>query len=217
MSDEGSTHPTAAASVISLEAPLAVRSRKSLTGFGSVMGRVVAVLVSPFVLLLTALYLPFILISSNETPIWKQKRVGYKGKDLWVPKFSTMNADRDGTLHETWFGRLIRPVGLDEILQIFLIAKGEMQWFGPRPFLRAHLNAEYIHTVLSHTKTGFLNSRSLGTGIGNRALQDGKVSIAEMIRYDVDDLEKWSPQYATKLFVMTALQVLRIRWRPSAD
>ena len=200
---------------VALEKPMTdFQSKKSLRGLGILAGRILAALLMPLVALLTLAYLPFILISSNESPIWRQKRVGFQGKDILVPKFSTMNLAPDGHLHETWFGRLVRPVGLDEILQIWLIAKDDMQWFGPRPFLREHINSDYIQSVLSYTKPGFINSRSLATGIGNRALQSGNVRIEEMIRYDCDDLQKWSPLYAGNLFLGTLLSILKIR-RPS--
>jgi lipopolysaccharide/colanic/teichoic acid biosynthesis glycosyltransferase len=161
------------------------------------------------VLLLTALFLPFILASSNEFPIWRQNRVGYRGFDIRVPKFSTMNLVASGELRETWFGRLVRPIGLDEILQILLIAKGDMQWFGPRPFLRTDLNDVYINSVLSHTKPGLFNSRSLATGAGNRALQEGVISLNEMIRYDLSDLENWSFSYASRLVFRTIAMMAR--------
>jgi putative colanic acid biosysnthesis UDP-glucose lipid carrier transferase len=163
----------------------------------------------PFVVLLSAFFLPFILLSSNEPPFWRQKRVGYRGTDIWVPKFSTMNADASGELHETWFGRLVRPVGLDEILQVFPIARGDMQWFGPRPFLRKDLDDRYISSVLNHTKPGIFNSRSLATGIGNRALQEGGITIAEMIRHDLSDLENWSFAYASRILARTLMLVAR--------
>jgi lipopolysaccharide/colanic/teichoic acid biosynthesis glycosyltransferase len=182
-------------------------SNRPLGTPGSTLGIVIAWLLMPFVLLLTCLFLPFVLASSNEFPIWRQKRVGYRGLDIWVPKFSTMNVVASGELRETWFGRLIRPIGLDEILQIFLIAKGDMQWFGPRPFLRADIDEQYIGSVLSHTKPGLFNSRSLATGIGNRALQEGGISIAEMIRHDLADLENWSFRYASRLLLRTTLMV----------
>jgi lipopolysaccharide/colanic/teichoic acid biosynthesis glycosyltransferase len=184
-------------------------SNKSLGSFGTAFGRIVACFFVPPVLLLTALFLPFILASSNEFPIWRQKRVGYRGLDIWVPKFSTMNVVASGELRETWFGRLVRPIGLDEILQILLIAKGDMQWFGPRPFLREDLDDLYINSVLSHTKPGLFGSRSLATGAGNRALQEGVISITEMIRYDLSDLENWSFSYASRLVFRTIAMMAR--------
>jgi lipopolysaccharide/colanic/teichoic acid biosynthesis glycosyltransferase len=187
------------------------QSCKKLDGIGILAGRTVACLLAPFVILVAALFVPFILMSSNEFPIWRQKRAGYRGRDIFVPKFSTMNADASGKLQETWFGRLVRPVGLDEILQILLIVTGDMQWFGPRPFLRNHVNEEYIQAVLFLTKPGFINSRSLATGIGNRALQGGIISIPELIQYDRDDLRKWSFTYAVGLLFRTALAVLKIK------
>jgi lipopolysaccharide/colanic/teichoic acid biosynthesis glycosyltransferase len=186
-------------------------SRKRLDGAGIIIGRIVAVLLLPFVALLTLLYLPFILLSSNESPIWWQKRPGYRGGDLRIPKFSTMNADASGKLRETWFGKIVRPLGLDEILQIYLIAKGDMQWFGPRPIERHLLTGDYIESVLSLTKPGFFNSRSLLTGIGNRAVFAGQVSVAQMGEYDLYDLRQWSSWHAAKLVFRTALVVLRLR------
>jgi lipopolysaccharide/colanic/teichoic acid biosynthesis glycosyltransferase len=188
-------------------------SKKPLAGFGSVVGRVVACLLAPAVLLVASLFLPFLLASSREFPIWRQKRVGHLGRDIWVLKFSTLKVGASGTLRETWFGRIIRPLGVDEVLQILMIAKGDMQWFGPRPFLRKDLDENYISSVLSYTRPGFFNSRSLATGIGNRALQEGRISVAEMIHYDLEDLRSWSPLYALKLFAKTALMVLRIALR----
>jgi lipopolysaccharide/colanic/teichoic acid biosynthesis glycosyltransferase len=184
-------------------------SNKSLGSLGSASGRIVACFFVPAVLLLTALFLPFILVSSNEFPVWRQKRVGYRGLDIRVPKFSTMNVTASGELRETWFGRLVRPIGLDEILQILLIAKGDMQWFGPRPFLRKDLNDVYINSVLSHTKPGLFNSRSIATGAGNRALQEGVISLNEMIRYDLSDLENWSFPYASRLVFGTIAMMTR--------
>lgn len=183
---------------------------KPLRSFGSIAGRIVAMLVVPFVMLMSAVFIPLILLSSNESPIWRQRRVGYRGLDIMVPKFSTMNITDSGELRETWFGRLIRPTGMDEILQVFLIAKGDMQWFGPRPFLRKDLNELYITSVLSHTKPGLFNSRSIATGIGNRALQEGGISIADMIRHDLSDLERWSFSYATRILVGTLAMVGRV-------
>lgn len=188
------------------EAPEFV-SNKPLGSLGSACGRIVACLFAPFVLLLATLFLPLILVSSNEFPIWRQKRVGYRGRDIWIPKFSTMNVAASGELRETWFGRFVRPIGLDEILQIFCIVKGDMQWFGPRPFLRKDLNELYISSVLSRTKPGLFSSRSLATGAGNRALQEGVISIAEMVRYDLSDLENWSFSYASWLVLRTMVMM----------
>lgn len=138
-------------------------SNKPLRSLGVTFGRIAACLTMPFVAFLSLLFLPLILLSSNESPIWRQKRVGHRGLDIMVPKFSTMNVAASGKLHETWFGRFIRPIGLDEILQVFLIAKGDMQWFGPRPLLRKDLDDLYIRSVLSHTKP---NTTKLGLARG---------------------------------------------------
>ena len=186
-----------------------VVSKKRLRSPGRLFGISVAWLLTPLVLLLALLFLPFVLASSKESPIWRQKRVGYRGADIWIPKFSTMNFVAPGDLRETWFGRWIRPLGLDEILQVLLVAKGDMQWFGPRPLLRADVDELYIKSVLDHTKPGFINSRSIATGIGNRALQSGGISLTDMTSFDVADLEHWSPSRAAGLLGKTVVLIMR--------
>jgi lipopolysaccharide/colanic/teichoic acid biosynthesis glycosyltransferase len=183
--------------------------RKNVNDSWTLAGRIIAFILMPVVFLLSLLYLPFILISSKEAPIWHQKRVGFKGRDIYVPKFSTMNIDSSGVYRETWFGYLARPLGLDEILQVWSIVKGEMQWFGPRPFIRTHLNTHYIQAILHYTKPGFFNSRSLATGIGNSALEKGNLSIDDLMKYDLKDLQNWSAGYALKLFFSTLLMISR--------
>jgi len=63
--------------------------------------------------------------------------------------------------------------------------------------------------VLSRTKPGLFNSRSLATGAGNRALQEGVITIDEMIRYDLSDLQDWSFLYASRLVFRTMVMMVR--------
>lgn len=89
------------------------------------------------VIALTAL---LIRLESPGSPIYRQLRVGYKGRIFTCFKLRSMRSDIAGPLYTTEqdpritrIGRFIRATRLDELPQIFNILRGEMSWIGPRP------------------------------------------------------------------------------------
>ena len=95
-------------------------------------------------LLILALIVKF---DSPGPILFKQQRIGYRGRPIMVYKFRTMRHDpsvasSDGkdeaiTRNEdhriTRRGRLMRRTRLDELPQLINILRGEMSWIGPRP------------------------------------------------------------------------------------
>ena len=79
--------------------------------------------------------------------LFRQRRIGYKGKPFTVYKFRTMAvapapSDDDaaraamtqqGDARVTKIGRFLRYTRIDELPQIINILNGEMSWIGPRP------------------------------------------------------------------------------------
>ncbi len=73
--------------------------------------------------------------------VFRQERVGHRGRTFTVVKFRTM---RNGSHHGAHFteeqdarvtrlGRFLRRARIDELPQIINILRGEMGWIGPRP------------------------------------------------------------------------------------
>lgn len=84
-------------------------------------------------------------IDSPGPAIFRQRRVGYRGRRFEVYKFRTMMLANEGgeareaaitraaDLRVTRLGRFLRATRIDEIPQLFNVLKGEMSWIGPRP------------------------------------------------------------------------------------
>jgi lipopolysaccharide/colanic/teichoic acid biosynthesis glycosyltransferase len=88
--------------------------------------------------------------------LFRQMRAGYQRRPFEIFKFRSMREDTsapdaslsDPALHDTALpdavrltplGRLLRRTGLDELPQLFNIARGEMSFVGPRPLLVRYL------------------------------------------------------------------------------
>lgn len=103
---------------------------------------VAALLVLWPLLLLIAI---IIKLDSKGPVIFKQKRVGNHKKHFNIYKFRTMRMDTpkdmpthllaDPNAFLTKSGRILRKTSLDELPQLFNIAKGDMAIVGPRPAL----------------------------------------------------------------------------------
>ena len=87
-------------------------------------------------------------IDSSGPVLFRQKRIGHKGKVFEIYKFRSMcqGAEHTGTgvysgaddMRVTKVGKIIRATSIDELPQLFNIIKGEMSFIGPRPPLTYH-------------------------------------------------------------------------------
>lgn len=174
---------------------------------------VVDVVIALFTLLLLSpllLLIIFFLIFSNKgNPFFVQNRPGKNGKIFKIIKFKTMNSKKDekGILlpdyqRLTFFGKIVRKTSLDELPQLINVLKGDMSLVGPRPLLPEYLSLyNKEQQKRHHVKPGITGWAQVN---GRNAL-----SWEEKFTYDVEYVEKISPQLDSKIIFTTMKKVVR--------
>lgn len=105
------------------------------------LGALVALLVAMPFLLVVGLW---IRLDSPGPALFRQTRIGFRGRPFTVYKFRTMTAETNGHDREsavtkaddpriTRLGKWLRRTRIDEVPQLINVLKGEMSWIGPRP------------------------------------------------------------------------------------
>lgn len=86
-----------------------------------------------------------LILSFSDGPvIFRQERIGYKGRPFIIYKFRTMRVDAEShgmiprhaeerNMYLTPFGGFLRAHHLDELPQLWNVLKGDMSFVGPRP------------------------------------------------------------------------------------
>lgn len=104
------------------------------------------VLLSPILLVLAVM----VTVSSGWPFLFRQTRVGLRGKDFKILKLRTMRKDAEkmGQLTVGMKDKRITPLGyflrkykLDELPQLWNVLVGQMSIVGPRPEVRKYVNA----------------------------------------------------------------------------
>ncbi len=169
--------------------------------FDYIFGLLMLICSSPFLLICAIV----IKLCSPESPIlFKQERIGYKGKKIKVYKMRSMTneCDVNGELLpdearlKAW-GKIIRKSNLDEIPQVFNILKGELSLIGPRPLKENEM------AVMTAEEQRLRQSVLPGIS-GWEAVNEGKSETRrEMAMYDLYYAEHWSLWFDIKIFFLT--------------
>ena len=105
--------------------------------FDRVVSFVGLIILSPLILIIALL----IKVESPKSPvIFKQKRIGYQGKEFMMYKFRTMVDNHGGSSISvkgesriTALGAKLRRFKLDELPELWNVLIGDMSFVGPRP------------------------------------------------------------------------------------
>jgi putative colanic acid biosynthesis UDP-glucose lipid carrier transferase len=163
-----------------------------------VLSAVALVLLSPL-LIASAIAVK---LSSAGPIIFKQRRYGLDGREIYVYKFRTMTVTEDGdsqykqvTRNDprvTRVGAVLRQLSLDELPQLLNVLLGEMSAVGPRPHAVA-VNEQYRRLI-----PGYMVRHKVKPGITGWAQVHGYrggddlESMTKRIQFDLDYLRKWS-------------------------
>jgi lipopolysaccharide/colanic/teichoic acid biosynthesis glycosyltransferase len=169
---------------------------------------------------LLALLLPLSLLVaigvrvSGPGPIlYRQKRLGYRGKQFELIKFRSMvqNAEESGpalagaqTAKVTRIGSFLRKSHFDEIPQLWNVIKGEMSFVGPRPerpefysIFSTEIPLFWIRTLLRPGITGWAQ---VSSGYASTVAESW-----EKLEYDLYYMKRMSPVLDLKILVRTFL------------
>ncbi|MBU6298543.1 MAG: sugar transferase [Alphaproteobacteria bacterium] len=114
------------------------------------------VLVAPLLALLALL----IRMDSAGPALFRQKRLGYRGRPFDILKLRTMRVQEDGEIvvqarrddaRTTRIGRWLRMLSLDELPQLLNVINGEMSLVGPRPHALVH-DTHYARLIANYKR-----------------------------------------------------------------
>lgn len=167
-----------------------------------------------------------IFLSSPGPVIFRQRRIGYRGREFMLYKFRTMQLGADTTAHQNHFkvlvdsrapmekldqhrdprllpgGRFLRASGLDELPQIINVLRGEMSLVGPRPCLPS----EFRH--YQPTQRSRVNALPGMTGLWQVSGKN-HTTFEEMIRLDIHYVQHASFLLNLKIILLTPVVLIR--------
>jgi exopolysaccharide biosynthesis polyprenyl glycosylphosphotransferase len=189
---------------------------KHITGIS--IAFVALFILSPLLLIISLL----IAATSKGPIIFKQERVGLRGRKFYIYKFRTMvhNAEeikeKLNTLNEsdgptfkikkdpriTKIGRFLRKTSIDEIPQLFNVINGEMTIIGPRPPLPKEVE-QYERWQLKRLsiKPGLTCTWQI---VPNR----NDIKFENWMQMDIQYIDNWSLKGDVELFFKTFKTVL---------
>jgi putative colanic acid biosynthesis UDP-glucose lipid carrier transferase len=205
--------------------PVASVCETPFSGFNGVVKRASDIVLA---LLILVMILPLLLaiaigikLSSPGPALFRQRRYGLDGREIYVYKFRTMTVTEDGgeirqatrgDKRVTRFGALLRRYSLDELPQFINVLQGRMSVVGPRPHAVAH--SEMYRKLIK----GYMIRHKVKPGITGWAQVNGFRGetrtldrMESRIAYDLAYLRHWSLRLDLWIVLKTLLVVLNDR------
>jgi exopolysaccharide biosynthesis polyprenyl glycosylphosphotransferase len=204
--------------------PLIEVSPEPMQLWEQVTKRIIDIFISIIVLTLT---LPFLLLigllvrlSSNGPAIYKQTRVGRKGKPFTMYKFRTMLEDAEKNSGPKWaskndprvtpIGKWLRKLRIDEIPQLVNVLKGDMSLVGPRPE-RPHFVEKFSAEVPLYSRRHRVRPGITGWAQVKWKYDASMEDVREKTKYDLFYIENASLNMDAKILINTLMTVIKGR------
>ncbi|HKK25238.1 MAG TPA: sugar transferase, partial [Gracilimonas sp.] len=170
----------------------------------------------PFLLLIGLL----VRLSSNGPAIYKQTRVGRKGKPFTMYKFRTMLEDAEKNSGPKWaskndprvtpIGKWLRKLRIDEIPQLVNVLKGDMSLVGPRPE-RPHFVEKFSAEVPLYSRRHRVRPGITGWAQVKWKYDASMEDVREKTKYDLFYIENASLNMDAKILINTLMTVIKGR------
>lgn len=178
-----------------------------------------AVLLPMFTMICLAVY-----VECPGSVLFRQKRIGFNGREFICLKFRTMAVGAERALREhlannedarqewqathklkndprvTVLGQFLRRSSLDELPQLFNVLAGHMSMVGPRPIV-----AEEIPLYREHFDD-YAKARPGLTGLWQVSGRN-TTTYSQRVAYDVEYLRNWSFSRDLRIIVDTVMHV----------
>ena len=176
-----------------------------------VLASLLLVLASPIMALIAI----GVKLSSPGPVLYRQKRVGWNGKEFTMLKFRSMPVEAERVTGPVWaskmdnratpFGSFLRKTSLDELPQLFNVLRGEMSLIGPRP--ERPVFVEQYKDEIPHYNKKHLVKAGL-TGWAQVHGWRGNTCLHTRIEHDLYYIENWTLWLDIKIIVMTLFRGL---------
>lgn len=175
------------------------------------MATVLLIFASP----LMALIALGVKITSPGPIFYRQRRVGWNGREFTMLKFRSMPVEAERNTGPIWaskldnratpFGSFLRKTSLDELPQLFNVLRGEMSLIGPRP--ERPMFVEQFKDEIPHYNKKHLVKAGV-TGWAQVHGWRGNTCLKTRIEYDLYYIENWSLWLDIKIVIMTVFKGL---------
>ena len=194
----------------------------ALRGLDLTIAGLASLVLSPVLLVVAAA----IRLTSGSPVLYRGQRVGHAGRIFTMFKFRTLTPDAEARLgpylgHEltrrtegevTRLGRVLRHMHLDELPQLWNVARGEMSIVGPRPIRPAffeelceHIPQYWQRLVVDPGMTGFAQLR-----------MTRETSWSEKLAHDLEYIADRSVALYLRIVAATVWRVLTSPFRALA-
>ena len=173
--------------------------------------RLFDVVFSLVALVLTLPFMAIFCLMIGKKPIFKQERIGQRGKPFYIYKLRSMrlDAEKDGPQLSsetdsriTPIGRFLRKYRIDELPQFYNVLKGDMSVVGPRPerefYIKQIAQRAPYYYMLSKIKPGITSLGMVKYGYAN-TLEKMLVRVNFELLY----LDKMSLAFDAKIMIYT--------------
>jgi lipopolysaccharide/colanic/teichoic acid biosynthesis glycosyltransferase len=144
-----------------------------------------------------------IALDSDGPWLFYQRRVGLDQRPFTMVKLRTMDADK----RVTPAGRWLRPMGLDELPQLWNVLIGDMSFIGPRPEVPERV-MRYQRELKDYDARHLVRPGITGLAQVRGLRGDHTGTISDRLRFDLQYVREWSLTLDARIALTTLPRVI---------